>query len=175
MQRWQAGVRGTVVLAALAALASVPARAGSVHGGTALTHKRCAAAVCMVEVRYGAAATAGNKCGVVVPDVVIVGRGVDSVQWTLKAASGTPPLHRFTAERVKVDDNNGRSNEPGVPDIAASVFDDQPFDAAVDRKRLNALGRGVIKAFTYTIQLERQAGSGWERCDPYDPIIINKG
>ena len=167
--------------AALLALSGLgqSAVAGGVPAG-ALSQRRCVLAdTCKLSVPYGAPATAGNRCGVSVVDVVMLLGQVAGVEWRLVPATAGLPAHRFTtAGRVKVDDNNDAPNDGSPVGPTVPVFLNAPLEDAgrVDRKTLDAVGRQRAKVFTYSLTIERERSDGtWEACDPIDPLIVNKG
>jgi len=166
--------RGAAVAAACLVAATL-AQAGGVKAG-ALQQRRCLTATCTVLVNYGAG-SAGNNCGVSVPDVVFVYAVTNTVQWKLPPPPTGQPNHRFRGGRVTIDDNNDNPNEPGGSGSTPMFNNGALADSdRIDPKTLSATGRTTVKVFTYSIAVEREkAGGGWENCDLVDPVIVNRG
>jgi hypothetical protein len=155
-----------------------PVHAGGVAGGP-LRHQRCLqGSECVVRVLVGVKATPGNSCGVNVPDVVVLGRQVTKLTWTLAPLPGAAK-HRFeAAARVRITDNSDTANEPELQTGGTANFTDEalPADAGRDSKQLGANAHLRMKVHSYTVTLERETAPGnWAPCDPYDPIVITRG
>jgi hypothetical protein len=162
----------------LAGALAWPAHAGGVSG-LSFRHQRCLQGTeCVVRVLVGVKATPGNSCGVNLPDVVVLGRQVTKLTWTLAPLPGAAK-HRFeAAARVRINDNSDTANEPELQTGGTANFNDEalPADAGRDSKQLGANAHLRMKVHSYTVTLERETAPGsWAPCDPYDPIVITRG
>lgn len=182
MGLWQE--KGLATLGAWVLLTAT-AQAGVGAAGGRLLHQRCAGATgCEVTVQVDGSGS--DRCGISMRHVLVIGTGVDEVSWQLKA-TGSAKLDDYAFGTTKevytngvvVDHNDdGAAELPGDPAGPHTVFRKPQPDAKGQRLTLtvDADGRRRMKAYLYTVNVQRRNSSGqWVRCRAHDPIIFSRG
>lgn len=151
---------------------------------------------CDILVRYGGSPSANNNCGISTTDVTVTRRRVSAIRWQLNPTptvvdnpanpSGTSyeyelvELGRVTSGELLRgidfvdfdDDPDGTSSTPRVVLEKPLLVDPTKFDWSVRRYLTTP-----HKAYYYTVLLKRWNASTrtYDLCDPYDPVIVNRG
>lgn len=179
---------------------SVP---GDGFGPGRLTHRRCGAAAddaegaqpqtCEILVRYDGFPRPNNNCGIRVDDVTMLRRAHTRIVWKLdpepalidSADAETrrfrfvnmfklagEDIHAVHFRDLKTDPDSDPVFHEKV--LLSGPTRSSPIEFSWTRER--AVG-GQPKVFYYALILERwdPIAQNFVRCDPYDPIIVNRG
>lgn len=136
--------------------------------------KLCDSGDCKMDVKVAAAVTQPLRnaydCGIelVSADVILLGRNVNSLSWTLKPSEPSDNEYRFRPKRAGVDE---QSAVYLYADTANAAFKVARTDSVVELTRVQRAQVG----YAYGIYLDwrNKKGAGeWQACIGLDPFII---